>query len=219
MNARALVWAVGAVVLVGCQKSPSPGQASAAGDTARATGDTTRASSALPLMSQRLLEAASIALPPGTAPESLPEPTSAGATVLRKYCTQCHALPSPAMHGPVDWPGVARRMWVRIDMMAGSLGIQTPSTAERAELLAYLQANALKVAEHLPPGPGRDAFQATCSRCHALADPMSHSPADWPVVVMRMEKNMEKMRVSGVTHDQATQIVAYLQRASQRRAR
>ena len=213
MNARALVWGtLGAVILAGCQKSAPSGQAPAAADT-------TRASTSLPQMSQRLLEAASIALPPGTAAESLPEPTSAGATILRKYCTQCHALPSPAMHGPVDWPGVARRMWVRIDMMAGALGIQTPTTAERAQLLAYLQANALKVAAHLPAGPGRDVFETTCSRCHALADPMSHSPADWPVVVMRMEKNMEKMKVSGVTHEQATQIVAYLQRASQRRTR
>jgi cytochrome c5 len=213
MNARALVWGtVGAVILAGCQKGTPSAQAPAAADT-------TRAPSSLPQISQRLLEAASIALPPGTAAESLPEPTSAGATILRKYCTQCHALPSPAMHGPVDWPGVARRMWVRIDMMAGGLGIQTPSTAERSQLLAYLQANALKVAAHLPAGPGKDAFETTCSRCHALADPMSHSPADWPVVVMRMEKNMEKMKVSGVTHDQATQIVAYLQRASQRRSR
>lgn len=213
MNARALVWGtLGVVILAGCQKSAPSGQAPAAADT-------TRAATSLPQMSQRLLEAASIALPPGTTAESLPEPTSAGATILRKYCTQCHALPSPAMHGPVDWPGVARRMWVRIDMMAGALGIQTPTTAERSQLLAYLQANALKVAAHLPAGPGKDAFETTCSRCHALADPMSHSPADWPVVVMRMEKNMEKMKVSGVTHDQATQIVAYLQRASQRRTR
>jgi cytochrome c5 len=224
MNARALVWgAVGAVILAGCQRSAPPGQASGAADSTGASGsragDTARAPSSLPLMSQRLLEAATIALPPGAAPDSLPEPTSAGATVLRKYCTQCHALPSPAMHGAVEWPAIARRMWVRIDMMAGALNIQTPSTAERAQLLAYLQANALKVASQLPPGPGRDQFEATCSRCHALADPMSHSPADWPVVVMRMERNMEKMRVSGVTHDQATEIVAYLQRVSARRAR
>jgi hypothetical protein len=36
------------------------------------------------------------------------------------------------------------------------------------------------------------------------------------VVVMRMEKNMEKMRVSGVPHDQAVAIIAYLQKASER---
>ncbi len=209
MNARALI--VTAVVLVGCGPAAKPsGQAAAGGDT------TAGGQGALPVAQQRLLEAAEIALPPGMQAESLPEPASPGAKILAQYCTQCHALPSPAMHGPVDWPGVVRRMWVRIDMMAGTLGVQIPSTAERAELLTYLQAHALKVAANLPAGAGKDVFQAVCSRCHALADPRVHSPPDWPVVVMRMEKNMEKMKVSGVTHDQATTIVSYLQHASER---
>jgi len=209
MNARALI--VTAVVLVGCGQAAKPsGQTAAAGDT------TSAAPRALPVAQQRLLEAAEIALPPGMPAESLPEPGAPGAKILAQYCAQCHALPSPAMHGPVDWPGVVRRMWVRIDMMAGALGVQIPSTAQRAELLTYLQAHALKVAESLPAGAGREVFQSVCSRCHALADPRVHSPPDWPVVVMRMEKNMEKMKVSGVTHDQATTIVAYLQKASER---
>jgi cytochrome c5 len=208
MNARASVLAM--IVLVGCAQPKPSGQAAAAGDT-------TAGAAGLPMMQQRLLQASNIALPPGTAPESLPEPTSAGAKALGQYCTQCHALPSPAMHGPIDWTIVLRRMWVRIDMMAGYLGLQAPSTAERAQLLTYLQKYSLKVAENLPPGPGKDQFQATCSRCHALADPKVHSPPDWPVVVMRMEKNMEKMKVSGVTRAQAEQIVTYLQAASNRR--
>jgi cytochrome c5 len=208
MHARALI--VAAVVLVGCGGSKPQGQVAAATDT------TAGSASALTVGQQRLLQAAEIALPPGVAAESLPEPASPGARILAQYCTQCHALPSPAMHGPVDWPGVLRRMWVRIDMMAGTLGIRTPSTAERSQLLTYLQAHALQVAANLPAGPGRDVFVATCSRCHALADPRMHSPPDWPVVVMRMEKNMEKMRVSGVTHDQETQIIPYLQMASRR---
>jgi cytochrome c5 len=206
MNARALTLA--AVVLVGCKQAKPAGQA--ASDT------TAGGTAALTVGQQRLLQAAEIALPPGMAVESLPEPSSPGAKILAQYCTQCHALPSPAMHGPVDWPSVVRRMWVRIDMVAGSLGVQIPSTAERSQLLTYLQAHALRVAENLPAGAGRDVFEATCSRCHALADPKVHSPPDWPVVVMRMEKNMEKMKVSGVTHDQAVQIIAYLQKASQR---
>jgi cytochrome c5 len=208
MSARALAVAM-IVVLAGCTKRQPSGQASAPGDTSATHG--------LPVMQQRLLEAANILLPPGVAPESLPEPTSQGAKILGQYCTQCHALPSPSMHGPIDWTIVLRRMWVRIDMMAGSLGVQIPSTAERSLLLAYLQKNALKVAENLPPGPGKDVFMTVCSRCHALADPKVHSPPDWPVVVMRMERNMEKMRVSGVTRPQAEQIVAYLQAASARR--
>jgi cytochrome c5 len=206
MNARALL--LGLVVLVGCTEQKPSGQASAAGDTA---------SGQLPLGQRRLLEAANIALPPGMAPESLPEPTSPGAKLLGQYCTQCHAVPSPAMHGPVDWPGVLRRMWVRIDMMAGALSVQIPTTAERSQLLTYLQNHALKVAENLPAYPGREVFRAVCSRCHALADPKVHSPPDWPVVLMRMERNMEKMKVSGVTRTQAEQIVTYLQAASRRR--
>ncbi len=208
MNARALTLA--AVVLAGCNQAKPAGQAAA-------TDTTSAGAPALAVAQQRLLQAAEIALPPGMAAESLPEPNSPGAKILAQYCTQCHALPSPAMHGPVDWPGVARRMWVRIDMMAGSLGVEIPSTAQRAQLLTYLQAHALQVAANLPAWPGREQFETTCSRCHALADPKVHSPPDWPVVVMRMEKNMEKMRVSGVTHDQAVTIVAYLQKASERR--
>lgn len=204
MNARALLMT--AVVLAGCGKPAGSGQAAA--------GDSTAGGPALTMGQQRLLQAAEIALPPGAEPESLPEPSSPGAKILAQYCTQCHALPTPTMHGPVDWPGVVRRMWVRIDMMAGALGVQIPSTAERSQLLAYLQAHALKVAENLPAGAGKETFQAVCSRCHALADPKVHSPPDWPVVVMRMEKNMEKMKVSGVTHDQATAIIGYLQHVS-----
>ncbi len=167
-------------------------------------------------MQQRLYEATEIALPPGTPAESLPEPASPGAKALTQYCTQCHALPSPAMHGPADWPSVARRMWVRIDMMAGALGVQAPSTAQRAELLTYLQKHALKVAANLPAGAGKPAFERVCARCHDLNDPKVHSPPDWPVVVMRMEQDAEKMKVSGISHADAEQIIGYLQQASTR---
>ncbi len=208
MSTRALLATF--VVLAGCAKAGPSGQATAAGDT-------TSGAQGLPMIQQRLLQASNIALPPGVEPESLPEPASPGARALGQYCTQCHALPSPSMHGPADWPGVLRRMWVRIDMMAGALGVQAPTTAERSQLLAYVQKYGLKVAENLPAGPGKDAFVATCSRCHALADPKVHSPPDWPVVVMRMERNMEKMRVSGVSRPQAEAIVQYLQAVSTRR--
>ncbi|MGD0992456.1 MAG: hypothetical protein ABR998_08295 [Gemmatimonadales bacterium] len=206
MSARALVVAM--IVLAGCAKTQPSGQASAA-DTSSTHG--------LPMMQQRLLEAANIALPPGVAPESLPQPNAAGAKALTQYCTQCHALPSPAMHGSADWPSVARRMWVRIDMMAGALGIQTPSSAERAELLAYLQKNALKVAANLPAGPGKPAFERVCARCHDLNDPRMHTAPDWPVVVMRMEQDAEKMKVTGISRADAEQIITYLQAASTRR--
>lgn len=171
--------------------------------------------SSLSVQERRLLVAATIAVPPeGLRAESLPDPAAAGARVLAAYCIQCHALPSPAMHAAQDWPSVARRMWVRIDMMHGDLGVRTPTAADRIQLLDYLLAHALKVADSLPPGRGRDVFEATCSRCHLLPDPRVHSPADWPAVVLRMERNMDRMKIGGVTSDQAQQIVRYLETAS-----
>jgi cytochrome c5 len=154
---------------------------------------------------------------PTLRPESLPDPTTAGAKVLVQYCTQCHAMPSPGAHGAQDWPFITRQMWVYIDEMQGELGVQSPSTTERVQLLNYLQAHALEVATSLPAGAGKATFQATCSRCHVLPDPRRHSPVDWPNVVMRMEKNMERFHLSGVSHGMAEQIVGYLQMASARK--
>jgi cytochrome c2 len=208
MNARALI--VTGFVVAGCTQGKPSGQAAS-------TGESTAATAAAPSpMQQRLYEATEIALPPGMPAESLPEPDSPGAKALTQYCTQCHALPSPAMHGPADWPSVARRMWVRIDMMAGALGIQTPTTAQRADLLAYLEKHALKVAANLPAGAGKPAFERVCARCHELNDPRMHTAPDWPVVVMRMEQDAEKMKVSGISNADAQQIIGYLQSVSAR---
>jgi len=167
---------------------------------------------------ERVLRAAMLSVPKaGVQPDSLPDANSPGARILVHYCTQCHALPSPTAHGAQDWPFVARQMWVFIDEMQGELGVQSPSTAERAQLLAYLQANALDVASSLPAGPGKGVFVATCARCHVLPDPRRHSPVDWPNVVMRMERNMERFRVSGVGNWMAGQIIGYLRVASARK--
>jgi cytochrome c5 len=168
-----------------------------------------------PMIEQRILRAAMLSLPPvGVKPESLPEPNSPGARVLQQYCTQCHALPSPAMHGAQDWPFVTRQMWLFIDQLQGDLGVQGPSTAERVQMLNYLTAHALQVAASLPNGAGKATFEATCARCHVLPDPRRHSPPDWPNVVMRMERNMERFKVSGVSRQMAESIVSYLQMAS-----
>lgn len=190
----------------------------ACGRSQREQATTSEAAGPNPMLTvqeRRLMAAATIALPPsGLVRESLPDPQSAGAALLVQYCTQCHALPAPAMHGAVDWPGVARRMWARIDRMHGELGVQIPSAGDRIQLLNYLTAHALQVAASLPPGVGRPVFEEICSRCHALPDPRAHSPEDWPTVVMRMERNMERMKVSGVTNTQAQQIISYLRSSS-----
>src|SRR5574341_708680 len=86
-------------------------------------------------------------LPPGPRPEQLPEPESAGARAMSRYCVQCHYLPSPAMHTPENWPKTVERMVPRMqgkgnmgtlmqDMMAG---VEAPSQRELDALLAYLR--------------------------------------------------------------------------------
>jgi len=206
---RAHLIAAASLVLIGCAK-PEPAPLAS-------TGTTAGSSAPLSAMDSRLLAAATILLPPeGLVPDSLPDHTSRGAAVLTGYCSQCHALPSPAMHAAQDWPSTARRMWVRIDMLHGMLGVRVPTAGDRVAMLNYLIANSLKVAENLPAGPGRDVFQAMCSRCHLLPDPRQHSGPDWAAVIMRMERNMERMKVSGVSNAQAQQIIGYLESASRR---
>ena len=160
-----------------------------------------------------LLAAANIALPPpGLSAADLPDPNSKGAQLEAQFCAQCHNLPSPAMHSATDWPGVARRMWLRMEWLPPTLGVKVPTVAERFTTLEYLTANALKVsAVNLPPGPGRETFQLVCSRCHALPDPRVHSPADWPTVFARMQQNMERMKVAPLERSQTSDILLYLQ--------
>lgn len=166
-----------------------------------------------------LLIATRIALPPpGIGPGDLAEPTSPGAQLVGLYCAQCHALPSPTMHSATDWPRVVRRMWLRMDRMPDSLGIRTANEGERGTVLNYLIANGLRVSgANLPPGRGREDFAVICSRCHALPDIKIHSPADWPSVFMRMERNMERMNVSPPTQEQTGNILLYLQEVARTR--
>lgn len=160
-----------------------------------------------------ILAAANVGLPPtGIAPGDLPEPRSPGAVLLARYCMQCHDLPSPATHSATDWPSVARHMWLRMEWLNPSLGVQVPSMSERFAILTYLTTNALKVSgANLPAGRGRETFALICSRCHELPDPKVHSREDWPTVFARMERNMERMKVAAPTGDQTTEILLYLQ--------
>jgi cytochrome c5 len=160
-----------------------------------------------------LLAAANIALPPpGVTPADLPEPNSQGAQLEARFCAQCHNLPAPSMHSATDWPGIARRMWLRMEWLPPTLGVKVPTMAERFAMLDYLNANALRVsAANLPAGPGRESFELVCSRCHALPDPRVHSPADWPAVFSRMQQNMERMKVAPLTRSQTSDILLYLQ--------
>ncbi|GIW52207.1 MAG: hypothetical protein KatS3mg081_1562 [Gemmatimonadales bacterium] len=166
-----------------------------------------------------LLAAAKVALPPpGVQPGDLPDPYSQGAQAVARYCSSCHNLPSPTLHSATDWPGVVRRMWLRMDRLPADLQVPVPTVAERHYILDYLVANALQVSgATLPAGPGREIFAQTCSRCHALPDPYQHSPEDWPTVIRRMEQRMTQMNVEVPQPGEIGAILTYLQNVSARR--
>lgn len=195
------------VVVAACQPGPPSAAESASPPViAAATGP----------REELLLASTRVALPPpGVSPADLPDPASPGAGLLATYCAQCHDLPTPAMHSATDWPGVVRRMWLRMDRLPAGLQVVTPDQGARATMLAYLTANALPVSGvTLPAGPGREDFVAICGRCHALPDPRVHSPQDWLSVYLRMERNMERMSVSPATQAQTASILTYLQGVS-----
>jgi cytochrome c5 len=153
-------------------------------------------------------------LPPGVKPESLPEPDSRGANLLVRYCSQCHDLPSPAMHTAEEWPQVADRMLTRMSMMSGMMSIENPSLEERQAIVAYLKANALKsISPNDLPAPeskGALIFKETCSQCHALPDPKLHTSGEWPKVLERMTSNMQSMGRRVITEDEKKAILSYL---------
>lgn len=198
--ARAVLTGLTILTLGACEKTPPAPQ----------TAQT--AAPALSHSDQLLLAAASIALPPtGIQPGDLPDPTARGAQLLGTYCAQCHALPAPTAHSATDWPGVTRRMWLRMDELPESLGVKAPAAAERYEILKYLTVNSLKMSGSvLPPGHGRETFAKVCSRCHALPDLRVHSKDDWVTVFARMERNMERMKVKAPTAQQTEDILLYL---------
>ncbi len=206
-----IVVVIGAISgLLGCRKE-------APANTTSSNSEGTKASW-LNHQDELLLAAANVALPPpGVQAADLPDPNSKGAQLVVQYCGQCHNLPSPQMHSATDWPSIARRMWLRMELLPATLQVKVPTAAERFAILDYLNTNALKVSgSTLPAGPGREAFSQVCSRCHALPDPRTHSREDWPTVFARMERNMERMKVPPATREQATDLLLYLQMVASR---
>ena len=45
--------------------------------------------------------------------KSLPEPNSAGAKLIKKYCSNCHGAPMPGVHKQNEWRNVVYRMNIR----------------------------------------------------------------------------------------------------------
>jgi mono/diheme cytochrome c family protein len=149
-------------------------------------------------------------LPPTFAASQLPEPRSRGAQLTLRYCVQCHNLANPAMHHAAKWPGIVERMVLRMqgrgnmgalmsEMMAG---VEAPSAEETRAIVAYLRKHAQKPLDpkRYPEvnRPSGEAFRLACNQCHVLPDPKRHTAAQWPLVVARMQENMEWMnRVVG----------------------
>ncbi len=53
----------------------------------------------------------------------------------QKFCTQCHALPSPGQHHPAAWPGIVTRMEGRMIESKRPM----PNQTEREAIIGYLQ--------------------------------------------------------------------------------
>jgi mono/diheme cytochrome c family protein len=181
--------------------------------------ETPQVAAAAPIGESRdelLLASAKLALPPpGILAEALPDAASAGAAAVATHCAQCHELPTPVMHSANDWPGVLRRMWLRMDRLPASFAVAVPDAGTRVTMLNYMMANALSVTTaNLPAGRGREEFAMICGRCHALPDVRVHAPEDWLAVILRMEQNMERMNVSQATPAETASILSYLQEVS-----
>jgi cytochrome c5 len=148
-------------------------------------------------------------LPPTFDARQLPEPQSEGAQLTLRYCVQCHNLPNPAMHDAARWPGVVKRMVVRMEgrgnmgklMSEMMAGVKAPGAEETRTVTDYLvrqgqePIDASRYPVYRPEG---EAFRMACNQCHVLPDPRRHNPAEWRAVVSRMQENMEWMnRVVG----------------------
>lgn len=162
------------------------------------------------------LASASVALPaPGLTVAQLPDPGAEGAALLGEYCVACHALPTPRLHAPADWPLVARRMWLRIDGLPSGFSVPVPGPGERGIMLRYLMTNGLATSTvSLPPGPGRELFVLACSKCHELPDPTRRPDPDWGVVVQRMVEFLENTVEVAVSPAERDSIVRYLEALS-----
>ncbi len=150
---------------------------------------------------------------------ALPAAGSPGAKLMATYCTQCHNLPSPAMHGREDWPTILDRMFRRLDMMerwsSRWMSVKAPSGEEKQQLAGYITAHAMRpytpAASSPPDSPESAMFRSTCGQCHGLPDPGQHTASEWPGVVVRMKANANNMNKPMPDADGIEQIVRFLQ--------
>lgn len=151
---------------------------------------------------------------PATDPSKMPEADSPDYKTFRRYCSQCHNLPYPAMHTANEWQIIVPRM---VNNMRGAMMmVRTPSTQNELAILSYLQRNAQKPFDaatepiDLNSKAGK-LFGRTCSRCHALPSPKQHRVDEWPGTVNRMVQNMRAMGKSVPTTSELETITVFLQ--------
>jgi hypothetical protein len=79
--------------------------------------------------------------PGGQESAPLPAPDSRGAKLVSRYCTQCHAEPSPKLHTASEWEAVMSRMETNMDnVQRGNWrDVEIPSNAEMENILEYMQ--------------------------------------------------------------------------------
>lgn len=151
-------------------------------------------------------------MPPELAPGVLPDPDSAGARLLSRYCGQCHFAPGPGQHTAAEWSDLVPRMELLMDVTARfgdrSRPIERPSPEELGTLFAYLERHALR------PLAGEDeappAYRALCGDCHAAPDPAAYTGADWPALLARMDGHRITMRRPVADASARAQVAAYL---------
>ena len=80
-------------------------------------------------------------MPGGQAATPLPDPDSQGAKLVSRYCTQCHAEPSPKLHTASEWEAVTSRMETNMqNLRRGNWrGVEIPNDAEMKSILEYMQ--------------------------------------------------------------------------------
>lgn len=69
---------------------------------------------------------------------ALPEPTSEGALMFDRFCSQCHGRPETTVHTAQEWPRVVERMKKNIS----SSGKQMPDQRQTTVIIDYLTRNA-----------------------------------------------------------------------------
>jgi hypothetical protein len=74
---------------------------------------------------------------------SFPDASSPGAQLEGKYCSQCHAAPSPSLHTAKEWAAVTGRMEEHIgEKVRPGGGLMVPSASDIAAILEYLDKHA-----------------------------------------------------------------------------